>query len=167
MPRHWDVAVVGNPSVRRGQSRIRTRRWNDVGTKAVAVVGAVGVIWLAVLLASILAPDMVTGSQQEHLNVAALANWFWGLLSTMFLLRATVFRPPRLERHEEEAVWIWSSVAVGGVWLAVAVISIFTPAFVTGSDPTRLPLAAILAPIVATAIIRFASEFVAQWPVKT
>jgi hypothetical protein len=138
----------------------------DVETRALSVVGAVGVIWLAVLLTGIFAPDMVTGSQQDHLNIAALANWFWGLLSTMFLLRATVFRRPSLERSDEEAVWMWSSVAVGTVWAAVTIISIATPPVVTGTDPTRVPMAAILAPIVATAIIRFGSEFVAQWPAR-
>jgi hypothetical protein len=135
-------------------------------TKAVAVAGAVGVIWLAVLLTSIFAPDMVTGSQQEHLSIAALLNWLWGLLSTMFLLRATVLRRPRLDPSEEAAVWIWSAVAIGIVWAAVAIISIFTPPVVTGSDPTRIPMAAILAPIVGTVIIRFGSEFAAQWPVE-
>lgn len=132
--------------------------------KTVSVAGAVGVIWLAVLLTSIFAPDMVTGSQHEHLSIVPLLNWVWGLLSTMFLLRATVLRRPKLDPSEEAPVWIWSSVAVGIVWAAVAFISIFTPAAVTGTDPTRIPLAAILAPIVATAIIRFGLELTAQWP---
>jgi hypothetical protein len=35
----------------------------------------IGGIWIAVLLISLLAPDMVTGSEQQHLPVAAFATW--------------------------------------------------------------------------------------------
>jgi hypothetical protein len=37
----------------------------------------IGGIWIAVLLISLLAPDLVSGSEQQHLPVAAFATWFW------------------------------------------------------------------------------------------
>jgi len=39
-------------------------------------------IWVAVALISIFAPDMVSGSEQEHLRVAAFVTWIWGLVAT-------------------------------------------------------------------------------------
>src|SRR4029453_525923 len=44
------------------------------------VAGIVGV-WVAVTLISLLAPDMVTGSEQQHLAVAAFGTWVWGLVA--------------------------------------------------------------------------------------
>src|SRR5215218_6640313 len=43
----------------------------------------IGGIWVAVLLLSLLAPDLVSGSEQEHLPVAAFTAWFWGAVGTM------------------------------------------------------------------------------------
>jgi hypothetical protein len=48
----------------------------------------IGGIWIAVLLLSLLAPDLVSGSQQGHLPVAAFATWFWGAVGTMVFLWA-------------------------------------------------------------------------------
>ena len=45
------------------------------------VAGIVG-IWVAVALISLLAPDMVTGSEQQHMAVAAFGTWVWGLIAT-------------------------------------------------------------------------------------
>jgi hypothetical protein len=42
----------------------------------------IGGIWTAVLLLSLLAPDLVSGSKQEHLPVAAFTTWFWGGVGT-------------------------------------------------------------------------------------
>jgi hypothetical protein len=39
-------------------------------------------IWVAVALITIFAPDMVSGSEQEHLRVAAFVTWIWGLVAT-------------------------------------------------------------------------------------
>jgi len=51
-----------------------------------------------------------------------------------------------------------------GLWLAVATISIFAPTMVTGSDPTSIPIAAILAPIAGTLATAFAC-LAAAWSV--
>jgi hypothetical protein len=45
-------------------------------------VAGIGGIWVAVGLISLLAPDMVTGSEQQHMPVAAFSTWLWGLIAT-------------------------------------------------------------------------------------
>ena len=39
---------------------------------------AIGIsgIWVAAVLISLLSPDMVSGSEQEHQKVAAFTSWF-------------------------------------------------------------------------------------------
>jgi hypothetical protein len=39
-------------------------------------------IWVAASVISFGAPDMVTGSEQQHFPVAAASTWLWGLVST-------------------------------------------------------------------------------------
>ena len=48
----------------------------------------IGAIWIAVLLISLLAPNMVSGSEQQHLPVASFVTWFWGGIGTLVLLGA-------------------------------------------------------------------------------
>jgi hypothetical protein len=48
----------------------------------------IGGIWIAVLLISLLAPDLVSGSEQQHLPVAAFTTWLWGGVGTLVLLWA-------------------------------------------------------------------------------
>ena len=117
---------------------------------------------MAVLLTSIFSPDFVSGSEQQHFKLAAFTNWFWGLLATVFLLRATVFRRSGTERSDEEGAWVWISVAVGAIWVAVIVISIFVPEVLTGTDPTRIPIAAIIAPIVTVVLTKYVREFLVE-----
>ena len=46
----------------------------------------IGGIWAAVVLISLLSPDMVSGSEQEHQKVAAFTSWFWGGVGTLVFL---------------------------------------------------------------------------------
>lgn len=43
-------------------------------------------IWLSVLVISIFAPDLVSGSQQQHLSLAAFTTWLWGAAATGIVL---------------------------------------------------------------------------------
>jgi hypothetical protein len=103
-------------------------------------------IWVAVALISILAPDLVSGSEQEHLPVAAFVTWIWGLVGTaaflwtMGRLRGSATRRP---------IWIGLSVATVAVWLIAAIFGVALPVVETGSDPTRLPIGAMIAPVAA------------------
>ena len=50
---------------------------------AYAVAGlAIVSIWVSVVLASVFAPDLVSGSQQEHLPLVGLTAWLWGAIAT-------------------------------------------------------------------------------------
>lgn len=106
-------------------------------------------IWLAVILITLFAPDMITGSQQEHMKVAAFATWLWGLIaSTVFLkgmgkLRGTPSRQP---------IWSGLAVATVAIWVLAAIVAIAAPRAVTGTDPTQIPVAAMFAPVAATVL---------------
>lgn len=88
-------------------------------------------------LSSLFSPDLVTGSQQEHLPVAGLIDWLWGGVALGYLA---------FLRHERCDPTV--SLSIIALWCAVAATSIFAPEFVTGTDPTRIPLAALVAPVV-------------------
>jgi hypothetical protein len=103
-------------------------------------------IWVAVTLISLFAPDMVSGSEQQHLPVAAFGAWFWGLAATgalvwgMGRLRGNAARRP---------FWVGLASATMVIWGVATVLSITLPVYVTGSDPTRLPVGAMVSPVAA------------------
>lgn len=110
-------------------------------------------IWVAVGLVSLFAPDMVSGSQQEHLPVAAFATWLWGLIATgafvwgMGRLRGTAARRP---------IWLGLAIATLAAWLVATLLSISLPVFETGTDPTRIPIGAIVSPMAAAVLTALA-----------
>jgi hypothetical protein len=52
------------------------------------------------------------------------------------------------------------AVAIASIWLAVALTSIFAPDLVTGTDPTQVPIAAIISPVVGAIATGFVCGFV-------
>ncbi len=124
----------------------------DGSWMANAAAGIAG-IWVAVALISIFAPDMVTGSEHQHLPVAALGSWFWGLVATgaflwaMGRLRGKAARRP---------IWTGLTMATLAIWLVATIASIALPVVVTGSDPTRIPVGAMVAPVAATVLTALA-----------
>lgn len=123
-----------------------TRSTPGDGSWMAWTTGGIVAIWVAVGLISLLAPDMVTGSEQQHMPVAAFSSWLWGLVATgafvwaMARLRGSVARQP---------IWIGLAVATAVMWLVATVLSAALPVVETGSDPTRIPIGAIVSPIVA------------------
>lgn len=118
---------------------------------------AVGVIWLAIAAASIWSPDLITGTEQEHIPLAAIIDWFYAALATGLMLMAFGRRSPGASR----SLWLGFTVAIGGIWFVVAVASIFAPSIETGTDPTTLPIAALASPIAGVIATAFVSVFVA------
>jgi hypothetical protein len=113
----------------------------------------IGGIWIAVLLISLLAPDLVSGSEQQHLPVAAFATWFWGGIGTLVLLWAM----GRLRGNASwQPIWIGLSVATLGIWALATILAITLPEMVTGTDPTRIPFAALFAPPAAAMLTALA-----------
>ena len=114
------------------------------GTLAgLAPVVSVSAIWLATLVFSVFAPDLVSGAQQGHLPIAGLTAWVWAAAATGYVLMATRSRGP----SDDDSRWIGLELSVGVVWAVVALAGIFSPELVTGTDPTRIPLAALVAPV--------------------
>lgn len=102
-------------------------------------------VWLAVLLISVFAPDMVSGSEQERLPIGAFITWVWGLVST----GAFLWSMGMLRANSQRPIWIGLTVATLGIWLVATILSIALPVFETGSDPTRIPIGAMVTPVAA------------------
>jgi hypothetical protein len=134
-----------------------TERSTAGGERLLFAAVSVGAIWISVLLASLFSKDMITGSQQEHLPIAALLDWLWAAAATGALLVAF-----RKTADAGRAVWLGMTIAVSAVWLAVALVSIFSPRWITGTDPTQLPIAAIVAPAAGMFATKFIATFVAD-----
>ena len=109
-------------------------------------LAAVASIWIAVGVISLFSPDMIHGSEHQRMPVAAFGTWFWGCCAStaavmaMTRLRGDVGRRP---------LWMMLSGATMAIWFAATVVSIYGPTQVTGSDPTTIPVAALISPIVA------------------
>ncbi len=72
----------------------------------------IGGIWVAVLLISLFAPDLVSGSEQEHFPLAAFTAWFWGGIGTMVFLWA-------ISRVRGTALWRPMRIGLSAVTLAL------------------------------------------------
>lgn len=105
----------------------------------------VAAIWVGVVFAGIFAPDMVTGSQHEHLAVIPGGDWIWGLVATSIVILAAQkgFRAGVTSRMP----WIALAIGVAVVWMGVAMVSAWAPVWVTGTDPTIIPANAMGVPI--------------------
>jgi hypothetical protein len=106
-------------------------------------------IWVAVVLISTLAPDMVTGSEQEHMPIAAATSWLWGLVATIAFLWAMSSLRGRAARRP---IWIGLATATLVLWLVATTLSATLPVVETGTDPTRLPIGALVAPLAAAVL---------------
>jgi hypothetical protein len=126
---------------------------------------AVGGLWLAMALSSVFAPDLISDAQ-DHVPIVALTIWVWGAVATGFVLFGAAF-PAR----DRMARW-GLPVAVLGIWGAVALVSIFAPSIVAGSDEmivvgsgqTIVPVAGLFAPpagAVATGYVCLAAAWAA------
>jgi hypothetical protein len=103
-------------------------------------------IWTSVVVISVFAPDNVSGTQHEHVPVAAILTWIWGLIASRAMIATLIRYRDRPDLGHELRLL---AAAVMLVWIAGAVVGGFGPEMVTGTDPTRVPIAALLAPIAA------------------
>lgn len=145
------VAVDAERDIR---SERQPGRSPSVGPWVAATAIGVSSIWIAVAAISVFAPDMVSGSEHQHLPIAALTTWLWGGIATPFFLmtmfglrRSAAWRP----------IWVGLGVTTVAVWTGTTIVAIASPVVVTGSDPTQIPLGAILAPIGAMVVTTLAS----------
>jgi hypothetical protein len=123
----------------------RVRETADGSWELWTAIG-IGGIWVGVVLISVFAPDLVSGSEHEHLPVAAFGTWFWGGIGTaVFLWAMGKLRGDATWRP----TWIGLSVVTLALWAVATVLSIALPVVETGSDPTELPVGALFAPVAA------------------
>ena len=113
---------------------------------------SVAAIWLATLAAALFSPDLITGSQQEHLPLAGALDWLWAAVATGYVLMADRDGDPHGPTRSGAGSFVLS---VSAVWAATALASILAPPLVTGTDPTQIPLVAIMVPLVAMAVTGF------------
>ena len=99
---------------------------------------AVGAIWVSASALAVWSPDMISGSEQEHLPLGLITVWLWASAATAYALMTP--------RRASLTGW---SLAVAGMWFVTLMVGLFAPELVTGSDPTRIPLAVLMAPPVA------------------
>jgi hypothetical protein len=123
----------------------RDQRTGRMLPTAVAVAG----LWLSMALSSVFAPDLISDSQ-DHVPIVALTIWIWGAVATGFVLFGAAF-PAR----DRMARW-GLPMAVLGIWGAVALVSIFAPTIVSGSDQTIVPVAGLFAPVAGAVATGFA-----------
>jgi hypothetical protein len=110
------------------------------GSFLYGVAALVG-IWAAVVLTSLFAPDLITGTTQDHFPLAFVVVLLAGLAGTRSVVRAF--------NHGIGGTTRWGIYALTllVIWTAVTLVSIYAPASITGTDPTQVPIAAIVAPI--------------------
>jgi len=126
------------------------------------VIATIAVIWLLVLILSLQSDPLVTGTEQNELPVAAFVNWIWGLLATVAVLRATVFRKPNEKGWGQDYAWMWIMIVISGIWVAATIVALSFPPLVTGDDPISIPFGAIVAPVIAAVLTNYASEFLVE-----
>ncbi len=111
-------------------------------------------IWLAVVLISLFSPDLVSGSEQEHLALPAFTAWLWGLIGTI----ALIWGMSKLRGEKgRRPIWVGLGVVVTAIWVIATILSLTLPVLETGSDPTQLPLAALIAPLGAAVLTTLAT----------
>jgi hypothetical protein len=148
-------SIIENPRAAAGPQRSAAER-----LAALAPGVTVGAIWVSTLLFSLFAPDLVSGAQQEHLPLAGLVGWPWAAAATGYVLMAARSR----SRLDDPTRWLGFELSVAVIWAVVALAGIFAPVFVTGSDPTRIPLAALVAPVAGMVATGFAALYVTTQP---
>jgi len=123
---------------------------------------AVGGIWAALAAASIWSPELISGTDQTRIPIAAFTDWFYAVIATGLVLLAFSRRTPDLPRSS----WAAFTLVISGIWLVVAITSIWTPDLIS-DDATRVPIAALVGPIAGVLATAFASVFVAGSPSGT
>jgi predicted MFS family arabinose efflux permease len=128
-----------NTAVASGDVITKKSIGSEIHPTTVALTG----IWLAAVAIALFSPDLISGSEHEHIPIGAFTIWFHSGLATAYVLTAAAVRGP-VDRDPPSGAGWWTAT----IWVAVAVAAIFGPEMVTGTDPTRIPIAVLVAPII-------------------
>lgn len=116
------------------------------------------VIWIVVLITSLSAPELRFGEEPVVLRPAAILNWLWGLVATIFVLRSTLFRRPNEMGWGQTDAWPWAMAVSTVIWIVALIASGAVPEVVVNEDIT-VPIGSIVAPPIAVALTLYAHEF--------
>jgi hypothetical protein len=119
----------------------------------VSTAVAIGSIWFSIIVAGLVAPDFVSGSEHQHLALVGAIDWVWGLVATAFVILA-VLQGIRLG-VTNRTPWAALAIGVAAVWVLVLAVTGCGPVMVTGTDPTTIPLAAMGVPILGVFLTWF------------
>jgi hypothetical protein len=119
--------------------------------------GAIAVIWTAVTLISVFAPDLVSGTMQDHVPLAAILTWIWGVMASRSVATAVIGR--RRSPGVGAAARLLA-IAVSAIWAIATVVGVFGPEWVTGTDPTHFPISAVVAPIAALVLTQLVVQLI-------
>lgn len=119
----------------------RPANWRRVAVDHPAAVATATIVAAAVAI-MLFTPDMVTGSEHDHLPLAGFLGWVWALVAIAHV-HAVGRTPAAKAALSRRVLWIV------GTWVIAAALCIAGPVLVTGTDPTRLPLTGFAAPILA------------------
>ena len=113
-------------------------------------------IWVAVLLISLIAPDLQYGDERESFPLVAATTWVWGAAASSFLLRAFVQR--RGTAEDQRHAWIGLAGSTLAIWFVVTIATLVIPRFFFefGDNLFWVPLGSLVAPAagaVATSIV--------------
>ena len=144
-----DTAVIPPPppGTRRTWPPPAPARSQPAGSSWTAwTLATVATIWTAVVIISVFSPDMIHGSEQQRMPVAAFGTWLWGFGASVvvFVAMARLRGDPG-----HRPLWMVLFGATVVIWSAATLASVVGPTIVTGSDPTTIPMAALIAPITA------------------
>ena len=133
-------------------------RRSKVPSKNIWIGLTIAIIWVVVLITSLGAAELTFGDEPVILRPAAIVNWFWGLLATVFVLRTTLFRRPEELGWGQTDAYPWITVVVGVTWVIALLATNMAPEVVVNEDIT-IPIASIVAPPIAVAVTLYACDF--------
>ena len=128
----------------------------EYNKKIIATLASLVVIWISIIIISLFSPDLITGSQQEHLKLALWTAWIWGLLASIITLRM-------IREKFDYKTHLYLSITFIVIWAIVCILALVVPPFVTGSDPTSIPFGSVGAPILGL-IFTYAVLFLGRPP---
>ncbi len=132
--------------------------WSGSGYAYLMTGVAIACIVVSGVLGSIFSPDLVTGTQHEHLHIGAMVGWVFDALAIGMVAMAA--QKGIRAKVSDRAPWTVLGFGVGAIWLAVMFVAIFAPVWVTGTDPTKIPVWAGLSVILGVLLTGILCSFV-------
>jgi hypothetical protein len=86
--------------------------------------GAAAAIWTAVTLISVFAPDLVSGTMQDHVPLAAILTWIWGVMASRSVATAMI---RRRRSPDVGAAARLLAIAVSAIWAIATVVGVLGP----------------------------------------